>query len=401
MLAGGKLVGIVTQTDLGERPHNLAPNLLLKDIMTPHPVTVSPQASLPYVLDLLNRLKISRIPVTEGSKLLGIITRGDIIRAESERLSGQSQELGPVATPSCGIYRTRAPAIGQGRLLVPLSDPDTAPGLLAVAIAIARDLNYELECLHVIVVPRSVSPEEAPADLKPGKALLACAEELAQRAEVPLHTQIRIAHEVAPTLLEVIKKRHIDMAVVGWRRVTLTPGRILGNVVDTLLRQAPCPVVALRPGANQYFNRWFLPSAGGPNSRLALQLLPALMTLGTSPSLHVCAIAPTVATKATLRTQLLQQAQALEAKLNTPIKTRLLVQENVAGAIIRLSQRYHSDVVVLGASREGLFSHVIKGNIPLEVIQHSDATILLVQAFTTDNSLPSSLLNPLETSTPS
>jgi len=33
----------------------------------------------------------------------------------------------------------------------------------------------------------------------------------------------------------------------------------------------------------------------------------------------------------------------------------------------------------LGASRENLFSHVMKGNIPLEVAQKSSATVILVQ----------------------
>ncbi|MEM9769883.1 MAG: chloride channel protein, partial [Cyanobacteria bacterium P01_D01_bin.71] len=98
VLSQGKLVGIITQTDLGDNTQTRSGSLFVQDIMTPNPVTVKPESSLPHVLDLLNRLKVSRLPVTDGNKLVGIITRGDIIRAESERLSGKNTETGPAAT---------------------------------------------------------------------------------------------------------------------------------------------------------------------------------------------------------------------------------------------------------------------------------------------------------------
>jgi len=379
VLHQGKLVGIVTQTDLGDKTQSRSGPLLLRDIMTPDPVTVTPASSLPHVLDLLNRLKVSRIPVTDGNKLVGIITRGDIIRAESERLSGKTTETGPAATPSYGAFRLRSPAIGRGRLLVPLSDPETAPILLNMAVAIARQEQYELECVHVIIVSRSVSPEEAAVDLGPSQQLLSLAQQRVQSANVPLHTQIRVAHDVGPTLLEVIKKRHIDKVLLGWRRPTLTPGRLFGDVADTLLRQAPCPVIVVKPGATVTFNRWLLPSAGGPNSKLALRLMPALMTLGQEPQIHLCAIATKHDDQPCLQRQLVRRAGMLERCLHAPVKTRLTVQNDVAAAIIDLSDRYHSDVVILGASRENLFSHVMKGNIPLEVAQKSSATVILVQ----------------------
>ncbi len=379
VLQQGKLVGIVTQTDLGDKTQSRSSQLLLQDIMTPAPVTVTPESSLPHVLDLLNRLKVSRIPVTDGNKLVGIITRGDIIRAESERLSGKPTETGPAATPSCGIYRQRSPAVGRGRLLVPISDPETAPLLLKMAVAIASQEQYELECVHVILVSRSIPPEEAVVDLSRSQQLLSLAQQQLKDSEVPLHTQIRVAHDVATTLLEVIKKRHIDQVLLGWQRPSLTPGRLVGNVVDTLLRQAPCPVIVVKPGNTIMFNRWLLPSAGGPNSKLALRLMPALMGLGQNPIVYLCAIATKRDDQHSMHRQLVRRANILERRLQAPIKTQMTMQEDTATGILNLSAYHHSDVVILGASRESLFSHVIKGNIPLEVAQRCPATVILVQ----------------------
>ncbi|MEB3267725.1 MAG: chloride channel protein, partial [Leptolyngbya sp.] len=372
VLHQGKLAGIITQTDLADVSSSQTARLTLADLMTPNPVTVTAEASLSQVLHLLNRLKISRLPVVEGSKVVGIITRGDIIRAETEKISGQGSGTLSPPIPSYGAYRSRSPATGQGRLLVPLADPDTAPLLLALALAIARDRQYEVECVHIVTVPMDLLPSEAPADLRAGKALLAQAETLATQQRVTLHTQIRVGHDVARTLLEVIKTRHIDLLLMGWRRQPQTPGRILGTVVDTVLRQAPCPVVLVRPRLDaeqdpqgSLGNHWLVPMAGGPNAQLALSLLPALAPLSTDPTIRLCTVTPDSRHYRARATALRQAAQTLTTRLGVPIKTRILKASQVAEAILRLSRRDRSDVILVGASREGLFSHVLHGNIPL------------------------------------
>ena len=388
VLDQGKLVGIVTQTDLSDGAQPRAAGKTLADFMTPHPVTVSPEDSLSQVLHLLNHLKVSRLPVTEGNKLVGIITRGDIIRAESDQVSGKDTETGPGAIASYGAYRTRAPAMGEGRLLVPLVDGECAALLLNYAIAIAQHHNYELECVHIIAVPRNVPPSEAIVDMGLGKQLLALADARCQAASVLLHTQIRISHDVAHTLLQVIKVRHIDMVLLGWRRQPKPSGPLFGSVVDILLMQAPCPVIVVHPGLYAQGDdqkpvcksqHWLIPMAGGPNAQVALSLLPALLKTSVQPSVGLCYVATTPQQQRQGHPQLLATAKALETQIQRPVGTRILHNANVVEAVVHLSQQDYSDVIVMGVSREGRFSHVLNGNIPLEVARLSDATLILVQ----------------------
>ncbi len=112
----GKLVGIITQTDLLKiRERNLPNDTVLREIMTHKPMTVTPIHNLGNVLYLLDRYQISRLPVVEGRKLIGIITRADIIRAEADHLNCDRAEMGPQPEPSYVVYQTRAPSIGRGR----------------------------------------------------------------------------------------------------------------------------------------------------------------------------------------------------------------------------------------------------------------------------------------------
>ncbi|PSN18385.1 chloride channel protein [filamentous cyanobacterium CCP5] len=375
----GRLIGIVTQSDLNNSPiSSLNPSQRLTDVMTEDPVTVSPEASLTEVLYLLNRLRLSRLPVTEGSRLVGIITRGDIIRAESDQVSGHLDDFGPQASPSYLVYQRCDPAIGQGRLLVPLSDPQTAPLLMQMACAIATERRYELECLHVIKVPRSLEPAEASLRLDNALALLNQAIAVGHRSGLSVHGQIRAAHEIGRTLLEVVKERNIDLLIMGWHRQTNTPGRIMGAVVDTVIRQASCPVMIVRPQSNR-FDRWLIPTAGGPNSRAALDFLPGLLTLGKVEDLRLCYVHNPNGSSLMNPEPVEAMAQNLRLRHQQSVSVDVIASTSPATAIVELSQRHSSDVVLLGASREGMLSQVIHGNVPVEVALNSNATVILLR----------------------
>ncbi|MBW4494181.1 MAG: chloride channel protein [Oscillatoria princeps RMCB-10] len=404
----GHLVGIVTQTDLANASKRQLPgNTPLREIMTPNPMTVRPVDTLSEVLYRLNRYNLSRLPVTEERKLVGIITRSDIIRAESDKLTGEKAQTGPHPAPSYVVYQTRSPATGQGRLLVPLSNPQTAPALLRLAAAIAREQNCELECLQVMVVSRQSSPAETPVRTAKSRRLLQQADRIGRDWGVPVHTQVRVAHDVAQAILETINERHIDLILMGWKGSTSSPGRIFGSAVDTVIRQAPCDVVLVKWGIGHgalgsehrqekqfsapsgeslsgecpipNFNRWLVPMAGGPNSQRAVQLLPALCSLGAQPEVRLCQVFGPAVPKPD--TAVLDTAELfLERRLKVPVISTPVCAPSVPDALIDLAQKDQCDVIVLGASREGMLQQAIKGNIPEAIARGCDCTVMLVRS---------------------
>lgn len=376
----GKLVGIVTQSDLADptrRPAALE-EATLSDIMTPQPVTVMPQDRLTHVLFLLNRFQISRLPVTEAQKLVGIITRADIIRAESDHLSGELAPLGPRPEPSYVVFQTRSPATGRGRLLLPLSNPQTAPTLLKLAAAIARDRHYELELLHVHSVSRSRSPAQTPVRTTSSRRLLRQMEQLARQWQISVHTQVRVAHDTAQAILEAIEDRHIDLVLMGWKGSTGTPGRVFGTAVDTIIRQATAEVVLAKLGDSERFDRWLVPISGGPNVQCALTLLPALTTLSAQPKINICQVVPLHGSLAATPL-ILSAADSLQQRMTCPVLTRLLRGDSVPEAVLQLAGQEPCDVIMLGASREGLLTQVVQGNIPEAIARYSDRTVILVR----------------------
>ncbi|MGJ5673219.1 MAG: chloride channel protein [Nostochopsis sp.] len=391
-----QLVGIVTQTDLLKiRDRNLAKDTPLREIMTPQPVTVTPIHSLGNVLYLLDRHQISRLPVVEGHRIIGIITRADIIRAEADSLNCKLREHGPQPEPSYVVYQTRSPSIGRGRLLVPVANPETAATLLRMAAAIARDRHYEIECLQVIIVSRQSSPAETPVRTTKSRRLLRDAEVLGRKWKIPVHTQIRVTHDIAHAILETIKERHIDLILMGWKGNTSTPGRIFGDVVDSVIRQATCEMVLVKLGKNPestvsltphlslpppQFNRWLVPMAGGPNARAAIKLLPALVTLGNDPEIRLTRVFKPSELEPDMR--ILEEAIRIlirRQKLSSTVVAAPVKADSVTEGIINLVKTENYDVVVLGASREGLLQQAIKGNIPEAIASGVDSTVILVR----------------------
>ncbi|MEH2061493.1 MAG: chloride channel protein [Nostoc sp.] len=379
VLENGKVVGIVTQKDLVNiASQQLGGDTSISEIMTPEPVTVGITATLAYVLHILNRYNLSCLPVTEGRKLIGIITRSDIIRVEAERLSGNTQQVEPKSEPSYVIYQTRAPATGKGRLLIPLSHPETAETLLKMAFAIAKDRNYEIECLQVIIIPSSRIPSETPVQISKSLQLLQRAIVLGENSRIPVHTQIRVAHNVAGTILETVKERHIDLVLMGWKGTTLTPGRVFSRVVDTVIRQAGCDVILAKLDDKRAFDRWLLPMAGGPNSSQAIQLLPALASLSTSPQIKLCQVFQPN-NSITDTTLLDKSVHFLQRRVSGKVIATPVRANSVSEAILKCAELDNSDVIVLGASRESLLQQVIQGNIAENISRKSNCTVIMIK----------------------
>jgi acetoin utilization protein AcuB len=79
---GDLLEGLVTLADLKQ---GLIPSLVadisLQDMMIRDPITADPEADIEIAAQLIYKHKISGIPVVRDSRLVGIITETDILRA--------------------------------------------------------------------------------------------------------------------------------------------------------------------------------------------------------------------------------------------------------------------------------------------------------------------------------
>ncbi|MGF1491295.1 MAG: chloride channel protein [Microcoleaceae cyanobacterium] len=402
----GQLVGIFTQQDMSDATkRQLDRDTPISRLMTPQPVTVDPQDTLSHVLYVLTKHRPSRIPVIEGRNLVGIITRSDILNAELSYLECDATQIGPHPHPSYVVYRTQSPQIGQGRLLVPVQNPATVTPLLQIAASIAREHHYELECLHVITIPRHRIPSETRVKLKTSRRLLREADRVGQAWQIPVQTQARVANDVAQAILETVRERHISTLLMGWHGKNLGPNRIFGNIVDTVICQASCEVMLIRWSTTVAsalasaqaaqsldeiselyspirWKRWLFPIRQEAKSSIGLKHLSAFMRLSIRPEVQLMQVITEDLTESQIQaseTDLEQTANQLQRHLKINAISTLTFSNSAVEAIIRTARKENCDVIVLGATQAGLLKQIIHGNVPEAIIRGCACHVILIR----------------------
>lgn len=83
VMEGGRIAGVISERDYarkvilhGKSSHELE----VRDIMTSKVITVHPGQSVEECMALMTEKRIRHLPVTEGERLIGVISIGDLVK---------------------------------------------------------------------------------------------------------------------------------------------------------------------------------------------------------------------------------------------------------------------------------------------------------------------------------
>lgn len=79
------------------------PKLRVQDVMTSPAICLGPTATVSEAAELMRSHRINRLPIVEGQRLIGIISRGDIVSVLAEPFA--PPERIPVEPPMPGVDR--------------------------------------------------------------------------------------------------------------------------------------------------------------------------------------------------------------------------------------------------------------------------------------------------------
>jgi len=352
-----KVVGIVCLPDLKSAlEKNLRPDTPVKKFMSPKPITVSAEESLAGVLFLMDRHKVSRLPVAEHEKLVGIITRKDIVSAESSAFSVRTTS----GTSSYVVYQTRSPESRHGRLLVALGDPKEADPLVRIAGRVASHQNLDLECLHVIKVPSKQSPSSQLVSTEDGRELLVRCEALGRSMQIPVHTSIRVAHEVASAIAEALAARNVGtllMRYAGNRKTNKSDA-----LIQSVLSGSNVSVVLIgRLFGKSDHSRFIIPVGEFLDEAMPSQICFSLAE--KTPEITLCKV--THPKRVSHEEELTRKFQDLKDRLTKETgkepETMEVVANSPAALLMSLKSMKDDEVLLLGLPRRYLAKSINKG----------------------------------------
>ena len=211
------------------------------------------------------------------------------------------------------------------------------------------------------------------------ETLLSYAKKVSSESGYNLETDLIIAHHASDGILAAIERHNAQALVIGWKGYTNARDRIFGEIADKIIRYASCDLMVLKLGKKTDFNNCLLPTSGGPNAKLASEVLDAYSS-HTNMNVTGGYVVHEQATEEE-RNRGLKCIDDTLSHLKNPAnyEKRLIESKSIAGGIAKASRDY--DMVVIGAAKEPYFRKVLFGEIPEKVARYSPNSVLLVKKY--------------------
>ena len=266
------------------------------------------------------------------------------------------------------------------RVLVPISNPANMEKLLGLASSIANDHYGEVVVLRVLTVPEQFTPRVEDVDAEKEHELIEKAHEFLANKGVSMNSVIRIAHNPARAILETSREWKCDLILLGWKGYTSTANRIMGEVVDDVVKYARANILLAKIEGDLNLEKIVIPTSGGVNSILAEKYASSLLEKDKG-LIHLCSVArPNVSLEEEdkMLSNLLE-AEARIHDLNGPlVDAKLIKNSSVTYGVIDESENY--DAIMIGASRDNFFKRTV-GSTPERIARNSKKTVFVVKQY--------------------
>jgi amino acid transporter/nucleotide-binding universal stress UspA family protein len=265
------------------------------------------------------------------------------------------------------------------RILIPLHNPDHVIPLMRLAVPIAKANRGQIIVLGVVKVPRSLPIHEGMRFVHHKASLLKQAVQYGKEQGVEMQTAMRIAHRIYDGILAAATEEQASLILMGWKGHTTTRDRIVGEVTDKVVRHAPCDLITVRLFGDRPIKNILMPTAGGPHANLAAEYV-SILSKALDTSVTCCFVVKEdhTPTDRNLAEDWIDKT-IRRSGLEKAAKKLLIEADNIALSLVKASSDF--DLIVLGASKEGVFSSVLFGEIPEKVARFSKSPVMIVRRY--------------------
>lgn len=270
-------------------------------------------------------------------------------------------------------------------VLVPVASQEQARVMGQIGSILAQANKGEVIALLVMQVPPQMTLSDGRLMLKEGRPILENVIQQAKQRDVPVHTIIRLGRNIADVVRKTVEENASDLVVMAWPGYTRSEGRWFGSVLDSIIRNPPADVAVVRYREYRPLRSVLVPVAGGPNSRRAVKMAVNMAIAAEENSVKVTllhVIPPDAHSSYQARAERTFR-ESLEGISYRNIDTKIEIGSDVVTTILSSAapkdDKPGYDLIVIGASQEPLLKNLFMGNIPAQIAQQAEVSVVMVK----------------------
>ena len=294
--------------------------------------------------------------------------------AEPENLIGE-------AIVGAGL---RAPEGAEDRfsVVVPVANPATEQLLIEMGAAgIHEHRNPEIIAVNVIETPPQATPSQhlqfEQTRIASQQKLLDAVRKHSERLNVPIRTRAILARDPAQAILEVTRQEKAQRLVMGWKGRRKRREYVLGSTIDRVIRNAPCEVNLVKPGAGTIGEVVALVGTG-PATELAVREAMQIANVNPETSLTLLNVQSSDGEDGPRERgrQLIEEVAEKVGLDDGDYETKVVVGDNIEKTLLNAVMPY--DTICIGATRTGVLKQALFGSLPERIGEKAPGTVIIV-----------------------
>ena len=267
------------------------------------------------------------------------------------------------------------------RVLVPIANPTNVVPLIDLASAIAKENDGEIIVMRVVSLPEQAPTSRETSYVERERRILERAHIHANSKGVKISSLVRIGRNPARAILETARERHCDLIVLGWKGYTSTANRILGEIVDDVVKLARADIMLVKLVSEMKFKNILLPTTGGIHARLAERYTAPIASAYNARLVVSTIISPESegTHKHSVEQALSEAVGRINDESSVHVESRIITHKSVSVGIIQAAEEY--DAIAMGAAGESFYKQILFGSIPENVAKHTDKTVIVYKQY--------------------
>ncbi|MGA9139471.1 MAG: universal stress protein [Methanocella sp.] len=267
--------------------------------------------------------------------------------------------------------------VSYKNILLPVSRPESVGSLVKIACDLL-ERGGKLRILSVIEIPQQLPYEYADTRKEGSRKILTAAAEQARSYGVDVTPEIVSARFASEAILDLANRYHSDMILLGSSQRTMPEKVLFGNVVDHVLRHAPCEVIIFSYRRELYpvmYDRILVPTSGYRHAQRAMDIAINFVKRfgGEITAMYVGSSSDAEKANIVLK-KTEAHAQRLGVKSDTLFRTG-----NVVDKIIETTLNGQYTLIIIGSTERPGYYKFLLGSVADEIVKRAPCNVLVVR----------------------